>query len=279
MGKFFVLNADDFGMSKEHNKAVLEGYNNGFLTSVSILANGEAFSGAVNDILPECPNLSVGIHLNITSGKSLTKCNLLTNQDGFFNGGYLYFFINSTRKEFLKQLEQEFRAQIEKAKQYALIDHIDSHEHIHSIPEIFKLVSKLAKEYGIPFVRTHYEKIYFVPELLKHFNFKFPFNVAKVLFLNKLTKENKETINEYDLKTNDYVSGLEFAGMLDAEIAEHGLKAIDDENCIVEAIINPYYSNSVKNSHTLEFTLTQDKRLEDTVNRQGFEITNYKKIS
>ena len=32
MGKKFVLNADDFGMTKEQNRAVLEGYNNGFLT-------------------------------------------------------------------------------------------------------------------------------------------------------------------------------------------------------------------------------------------------------
>ena len=278
MGKFFVLNADDFGLSKEHNKAVLEGYNNGFLTSVSLLANGDAFSAAVNDILPECPNLSVGVHLNITSGKSLTNCDLLTNQNGFFNGGFLYFFINSTRKEFVKQLEKEFRAQIEKVKQYSSIDHIDSHDHIHSIPEIFKLVARLAKEYQIPYVRTHYEEIYFVPEFCKHLNFKFPFNLIKVLFLNLVSKENKKTIQEQGLKTNDYASGLEYAGMLDAEVAEFGLKAITDDNCVVEAIINPYYSNLIKNSQTTEFTLTQDRKLEDTVNRQGFEITNYKKI-
>ena len=76
--KKFILNADDFGMSKAHNRAVLDGYNNGFLSSASICANGPSFESAVNEILPECQNLSLGVHLNIIEGKSLTHCPLLT---------------------------------------------------------------------------------------------------------------------------------------------------------------------------------------------------------
>ena len=53
--KKFILNADDFGMSKAFNRAVLEGYHNGFLTSASLCANGKAFNAAVNEIIPECP--------------------------------------------------------------------------------------------------------------------------------------------------------------------------------------------------------------------------------
>ena len=116
MTKHFILNADDFGMTKEYNKAVLEGYNNGFLGSTSLCANGEAYTAAINDILPECPNLSVGVHLNIIEGKSLTNCPLLTDKDGNFNKGYLYFIINQFNPEFMKQVEAEFRAQIEKIK-------------------------------------------------------------------------------------------------------------------------------------------------------------------
>ena len=41
------------------------GYVNGFLSSASLCANGDAFDNAVNDVLPDCPNLSVGVHLNI----------------------------------------------------------------------------------------------------------------------------------------------------------------------------------------------------------------------
>ena len=37
VSKKFILNADDFGMSKAFNRAVLDGYHRGFLTSASAL--------------------------------------------------------------------------------------------------------------------------------------------------------------------------------------------------------------------------------------------------
>ena len=84
MSKKFILNADDFGMSKAFNRAVLEGYNNGFLSSASLCANGKAFNAAVNEILPECPDLGLGVHLNIIEGKALTKADMLTDKKGKF---------------------------------------------------------------------------------------------------------------------------------------------------------------------------------------------------
>ena len=279
MGKKFVLNADDFGMTKEQNRAVLEGYNNGFLTSTSIVANGEAFSAAVNDILPECPNIGVGVHLNITHGKSLTNSPMLTDNNGNFNGGYLYFLLNSVKKEFLDEVEKEFRAQIEEVEKYADIDHLDSHNHIHAIPDIFKLTLKLAEEYNIPYIRLHKENFYFVKDFIKHLNYKYPFNLIKMLILNWFSEINKEHLKEYKVKTNDYIIGIKYSKMLDAISVEKGLQEIDDENSITEVIITPSYSEKIRNAHTTEFSLSIDKKLEDTINRLGFEITNYKKLT
>lgn len=59
INKKFILNADDFGLTQNHNQAILEGCINGFLTSASLCANGEAFDSAVHDILPDCPNLGI----------------------------------------------------------------------------------------------------------------------------------------------------------------------------------------------------------------------------
>ena len=50
MAKKFILNADDFGLCKAINKAVLEGYQNELLKSVSLVANGEGFEEAINSI-------------------------------------------------------------------------------------------------------------------------------------------------------------------------------------------------------------------------------------
>ncbi len=274
--KKFILNADDFGMSKAFNRAVLEGYHNGFLTSASLCANGKAFNAAVNEIIPECPNLGIGIHLNIMEGRSLTKAPMLTNKRGKFNNSYLKLMLKSNDHQFLEQIEYEFRTQIETVMNYTKVDHIDSHVHTHAIPNIFKLTAKLAKEYKIPYIRTQHEEIYFVPSVKKHLNFKYPPNILKILLLNGFSKINKKTALEYGLKTNDYLLGVGYTGLMDSMTVEYGLKAIE-ENCLVEALIHPCnYAASRQNQHYREFLITQNKSLKDKINRLGFEITNYK---
>ncbi len=277
--KFFILNADDFGLSFANNQAILEGYTNGFLTSASLCANTDGFENAVHDIIPDCPNLSIAAHLNIMEGHALTDCPLLTDNNGVFNKGYLYLLLNRKNSELLAQIEGEFRAQIEKIRQNVTIDHLDSHVHTHAIPEIFEITCKLAKEYNINFVRTQYEEAYFVPKLKKHLNIKYLINHLKIALLQHFTKINRKTISNYDLKTNDYIIGVGYTGMMDSETIEHGLKALE-EDCIAEALIHPKkYSRNKKDSHTKEFAITLDMMLKDTISRMGFDITNYKNLN
>jgi len=278
--KKFILNADDFGMSNAFNKAVLDGYNSGFLTSASICANGEAFAPAVNEIIPECPNLGIGVHLNVIEGKSLqnfTKTSTLTNLSGEFNNGYLKLIALSNNELFLEQLEREFRLQIEAVQKYAKVDHLDSHVHVHAIPKIFELTCKLAKEYGITQVRTQFEKFYFVPSVAKHLNFKYPLNILKIILLNSFTLKNRKILEQYGLTTNDYIVGVGYTGLMDDKTIFHGLSAIK-EDVTVEALIHPcnFFGTKPKDQHQIEYMITQNLDLKDKIERLGFEITNYK---
>lgn len=278
INKKFILNADDFGLTPYHNQAVLEGYNNGFLTSASLCANGEAFDSAVHDILPDCPNLGIAAHLNIMEGRALTDCPLLTDSDGKFNIGYGYLLINRYRKELLAQIENEFRAQIETIIKYTPIDHLDSHVHTHAIPEIFEITCKLANDFGIKYVRTQFEELYFIPHIAKHLSINYPINLIKVALLQHFTKQNRKTIDKYGLKTNDFILGVGYTGMMDSDAIKYGLQVLDEE-CIVEALIHPCkYNNSIKNSHTREFAITQNMTLKDSITRLSFDITNYKNL-
>lgn len=277
--KKFILNADDFGMTQDFNRAVLEGYNNGFLTSASICANGLAFDSAINEILPECQDLGLGVHLNIIEGKALTHAECLTDKNGNFNKGYLWFIQNSGKKEVLNTIEKEFRTQIEKVQASAKVDHIDSHVHVHAIPPIFRLTARLAKEYNIPYIRTQHEEFYTVPGSKKNYSPAFMVNIIKILLLNGFTNKNKKVAAEFGLKTNDNLIGVGYTGMMDSKTLEYGLKAIENENAIAESLIHPCKYTSAKNdSHTVEFALTQDKMLKDTIYRLGYEITNYKNL-
>ncbi|MFI3301182.1 MAG: ChbG/HpnK family deacetylase [Candidatus Gastranaerophilales bacterium] len=277
--KKFILSADGFGASKAHNKAVLEGYNNGFLNSASICVNGKAFDIAVNEILPECPNLSVGIQLNLTAGRSLTKSLLLTNKKNKFNNTFFTLLFKSNSSEFLEQAEVELRTQIETLSNYVSIDFITSVASMHSIPNLFEIVAKLAKEYNIAYVRTHYEEVYFISSLRKHLNFRYPFNLIKMFLLNFFTLKNNRMIEKLGLKTNKYIIGVGYADMMDDCAVEQGLKNLE-ENTLVEAVISPCrYAREIRNSHYKAFLITQNKSLEDKIKRLDFEITNYKKIN
>ncbi len=248
--KKFILNADDFGMSKSHNKAVLNGYNYGFLKSASLVANGKEFGAAVHEILPECPGLSVGAHLNIIEGKMLT---------GTSAKSFLQMFTAD-----INETEKEFRAQIEKILKHTQVSHLDSHVHVHAIPRVFKLAVKLAREYEIPFVRTQYEELYFVPGRVS------PVNLVKVGLLNHFTRQNRKELG--DLKTNDYIIGVGYTGMMDEKTVEYGLRAIEGDG-IVEGIIHP----RALQGGSAEFRLTQSKELEQKIKQMGFEITNFAK--
>lgn len=269
--KKFILNADDFGMSNAFNKAVVDGYHLGLLKSSSICANGEAFEAAVHEILPECPNLSIGIHLNIIEGFSLTD-----NEK--FSNSYLQMIYLANDSAFLAKVEKEFRAQIEKVLNFKKANHLDSHIHVHAIPKIFELVCKLAKEYEINQVRTQFEKPYFVPDVLKHINLTYPPNVIKVLLLNAFTMQNKEMIKQCGLQTNDYILGVGYTGMMDDKTIYHGLSGLNDDNITVEAIIHPCnFMNPKLNNHPRqkEFLITQNMDLKDKIQRLGFDIVNY----
>jgi len=277
MPKYFILNAKNFGISKESNRAVLDGYNNGFLTSAAICVNGKACESALNEILPECPNLSIGVNLNLTIGSALTKNEYLTDKHNHFSNNYFKIRFKSYDKEFMNEVEKEFRCQIETVLQYSKIDFLDSVHNVHLIGNIFSLVTKLAKEYDIKFVNTKFEEPYYVPNFFKHLNFRYIPNLVKTILFNYLSRRNLGKLTVY---TNNYYIGNMYNSMLDKDSIKCGLEAIDDkDNYIVEAGIFPcVYKNSHKKRGVKEFLLTLDKELLDSIERMGFEVTNYKKL-
>ena len=280
MTKKFILNADDFGLCKAINKAVLEGCENGLLKSVSLVANGEGFEEAVNTILPQCPELGIGIHLNVIEGLSLCEdLSLLVNSEGKFNNSFWQLLIkayNPKEKEFMNELEREFRLQIEKIMSKTKVSHIDSHLHIHAIPKIFNLVCRLAKEYGIKQVRTHFEKPYIVPDFNKHFTWKYLINILKTILFGFFTIFNEATIHKNELKTNDYIIGILYSSIIDALVISYAISAIKYKNVVVEAFIHPSrYEDGTINNRFNEFLLTKNKKLKNKLERLGFEITNY----
>ncbi len=284
--KKFILNADDFGMSEAYNTAILEGYNAGILKSTSLVANGEAYEQALSRVVDACPELGVGIHLNIIEGSSLVSdLRELTDQNGVFINSYGQLILkayNFKNKDFMNQLEQEFRAQIEKIttdleKIGRKVTHIDSHVHTHAITPIFNLVCKLAKEYGINQIRTQFEHFYTVPDLMIHLNSKYFINLIKIALLDTFTSINKPIAKQYGLNTNDYLIGVGYTSMMNSLTVSCGLNALKNKTHIVaEALIHPCrYEDGTIDGHFAEYRITQNDKLKEKIERMGYDIVNY----
>lgn len=270
--KKFILCADDFGVNNNINKGILEGCNAGIITAASLCANGEEFESAVNEFLPDCPDISIGAHLNITLGKALSRPKLLTDANNKFNNTFLSLKEKTKSSEFLSDVEKEFRAQIEKILEYTKINCLNSHGHIHSIPAVFKITCKLASEYNIPFVRLTREEIILVKNSSKFLNMKFPISLAKVLLMNSFAKTNEKTALEFGIRTNSNTIGELYRGFLDTSTVEESVNDCND-NRITECIIIP---DRIKRK--TEYELACNKIISEKIFRAGYELTNYKKL-
>lgn len=292
--KKIIFSADDFGKCDEMDYAILKGFEAGVLTSTCIMSNGANYEKAVNEILPrfhtDVSRGSLGFHFNIIEGKSLLKKenSMLCDKDGFYNRGFVCMLLLSANKNFMKEVEQEFRSQIEKllagAKEKNFkIDHVNSHVHFHGIPAIFDLTCRLTKEYGIECVRTQYENFYFLP-LKKIFSMGIKnafLNLIKNLILKLFTVINRKTLKKYNLKTNDNFIGLLTTGFMDEQSILDALRAVKTGSGPVEILVHPYIYENNKNfdkNKEKEYLIVQNENFRTILEKEGCKFVNFSRI-
>ncbi len=278
--KKIIINADDFGLSKEINEAVKLGFQSGMLTSSSIITNTNYFSHAVDVILPQIKDIGLGFHFNITEGQSLTAPSLLCDRNGVFNNGYIQLLYKSANKEVMLQIEKEFEAQIERILKYHEISHLDSHVHIHSIPAIFRLFIKMAKKYNIKYIRLQKEIPYLI--LKKSFNKKYMINIIKNILLNSFSLINSNMLkSENYISSNDYLIGVLYTGFMDEDTIINGLKCIGKTDSTVEIILHPSLcidENNTDDARYSEFLITQNQELKLFLENNGYLISKYQSV-
>lgn len=258
--KKIITTADDLGIDKETNSAIKECFENGILTSSCLMADGEAFDDAVENVIKTHPDLEIGVHLDIIECKSLTQNgkSVLTNENGIFNNSYINMLLKSYDKKFLSAVEDEFIAQIEKILSAGIKPvYINTHVHTHSIPNLFKIVCRLADKYSIPFIRTQGELPYYTKGLKRHTSVRYCLNIIKNILLNTFTFINKIELKKYKVKTNKYFLGVLYTGQMDEETIIAGVERLP-ENAVAEVICHPSV-NPDKPRHFREYKgLTSD---------------------
>jgi predicted glycoside hydrolase/deacetylase ChbG (UPF0249 family) len=151
-----VINADDFGYFHEVTRGIVEAAERGVVTATGVMANGPALENWAGR-LSSLPSCNVGVHLNATLGKPLTTPLQEALAD---TGGQLPKPSRLLTMLLRGQISaaivlQEWRAQIERCRQLGLQPcFLNSHEHVHMLPQLYAGTRQLAQDFGIAHVRV-----------------------------------------------------------------------------------------------------------------------------
>lgn len=157
-----IINADDFGLTAGVNRGILQAFDQGVLSSTSLLANLPAFDDAIR-LARATPELPVGVHLNLLAAAPVAGARAVPSLvDG---GGRLVASVPALvgRLAFGRILREhlvvEFEAQIRKVLDAGIRPtHVDSHRHVHCLPGVFEATLIAAGRLGIRSVRLPLER-------------------------------------------------------------------------------------------------------------------------
>jgi hopanoid biosynthesis associated protein HpnK len=146
--KRLIVSADDFGLTSGVNRGILRAFQDGIVTSASLLVTGIAFEEAVA-LAQQNPELDVGLHLALVEERAVLGREVLptlVDETGRLPRTSAEFF----RRAFLgrinwDEVKREIAAQIARFQETGLrLSHIDSHQHLHMFPPVFPIVRRLA---------------------------------------------------------------------------------------------------------------------------------------
>ena len=243
-----IVNADDFGLTRGINRAILELHRQGVLTSATLMANAPATGDAIA-LAQQTPSLGVGCHIVLVDGDPLLSTQreipnlgdpitgkLRQTLINFLAGTYRYWPARHPRMA--GEIEAETAAQIAKLQQAGLkLTHIDTHKHTHMFPAVLRPVLRAARAAGIRVVRNPFESAW-----SRRATAGAPFTRRlEVNLLARLKPAFQRIVAEEGFTTTDGALGVLATGTLDTSAVSSFLGALPDG--VWELVTHPGYSD------------------------------------
>jgi predicted glycoside hydrolase/deacetylase ChbG (UPF0249 family) len=163
MAARLILNADDFGLTRGINRAILELHRAHAITSATLMANGPAFDDAVSIALAN-PSLGVGCHIVLTDGTPLSHPQsiptLLGGDGKSFRASLADFFFAAAMGQINPdEVAVEALAQIQRLQGAGIdVSHVDTHKHTHILPQIARPILFACERSGVNAIRNPFEE-------------------------------------------------------------------------------------------------------------------------
>lgn len=147
--KRLVVNADDFGFTRDVNAGIVQAQQEGILTATTLMANGRAFEDAVS-AARATPSLDVGCHLVLIGGASVLDPRRRLPR----TVGELLRTLALGNLRIYDELAAQVRRIVEAGVQPT---HLDTHKHTHLLPPVLDVVARLSRDFSIPWVRRPFD--------------------------------------------------------------------------------------------------------------------------
>jgi predicted glycoside hydrolase/deacetylase ChbG (UPF0249 family) len=259
-----IVNADDFGFTRDVNEGIVEAHRNGILTATTVMANGEAFDHAVA-LARENPSLDVGCHLVLVQGRSVAD----PSRDLPATVGELVRALMQGRLA----VYEELSAQVRKIARAGIRPtHIDTHKHTHLLPPVLSAIARVAREFRIPWVRRPFDFGIDTGARITRSAVALGLRVTRPGFAAALG----------GLKTTDHFTGFQITGSLHERNLIETLEKLPEG--LTEFMCHPgrlgpelrAAATRLKESRQVELAALVSSEVRRVVERRGIELANYR---
>ena len=253
------IHADDYGVTMEASRIILEAVKAGKLSAVSILPNMSCFEDAAllwTQSLEKSQDIRKSVHLNFMEGYCVAGCETipdLVDEKGLFKLSWMDLvkcnYNKKIRGKIKIQLKREISAQISRVTEaYNLLKDrklsVDSHQHTHMIPLVMEALLEVIEEekYPVEYIRLSREvwKVY-----LKRPGFYLtyrPVNLIKVMILNYFAGKDEKLLKKANLPEM-ILCGVFLSGTMDERRVKSILPALRKtaikKNLLLEVLFHP----------------------------------------
>ena len=270
--------ADDYGLCNETSAHIQKCIDAGALNKVSVLPN---FDKVDLQKIANKKNVWISLHLNLVEGKCMAdarEIDLIADKNGDFKHtfGGIFKLNLFYAKKLEAQVYKEIKAQVLFWKSILPKDLpflIDSHQHTHMIPAVFRALNKVLddEKIKITYMRIPAEPIMpYIKTPSLYFTYK-PINIIKQWFLNFLWMLDRQEAKKYGIPTSHFC-GILFSGKMDEKRVNKILpkykRLAEKDGKDIEVLFHPGYMEqdkadiNYKNIVFKEFYLSKNRKTE-----------------
>lgn len=276
------------------NRAIVEGCEQGVITSATLMANSRAFDDAVTrgyELKLHKPQFSIGCHVVLLDGEPILPSHRVrTLLRASSNGPDRQLRVNLT--DFARsalagklnpdEIEAEAAAQFERIQSAGItLSHFDCHKHAHIFPAVLRPLLRAAKAKGIRAVRNPFGKLFPVPfdRLARHPNLWTRF--AELGVVRTFAARFRREVQNYGLLTPDGSVGILITGALDLSSFASIVEGLPEGTW--EFVCHPGYNDADLDTVRTRLRASREQELEvftspdakAVLQRRGVELIGY----